>query len=215
MSALSACRSRRCRAFLARNNAGVLASILLCIAGVFFYQAQRIRAVTKHSNPDAFSEGDMVTVIEIIDGDDVLIEMDSGVKTQLRLVGVNAFDSTVSDPTLLEYGRICMRHLDARTKGVTAQLRIPAKRLGQQGRLLGTLYLKDSSESYTIDIGLELIRKGYALSYTRYAFEREPEYQRVEEEARLAKDGFWSDPVVVSRAIALKRLWAEERKSND
>ncbi len=205
----------RYRVFFAKYNVSLIAAVLLSVAGIFFLRATQIRSTTKFSNPDAFTSGDLVTVVEIIDGDDVLIERDNGVKTRLRIMGIDTFSSTVSDPLLSEYGRICMQHLKARAKGKVARLSIPEKRLGHKGRLLGTLHLQDESGDYTRDLGLDLVRKGYALVYTRYPFDKMSDYLVVEAEARSEHAGFWSDPVVSSRAAALKMLWEEERATHD
>jgi endonuclease YncB( thermonuclease family) len=215
MSKVSTFSVRRCQVYLQKNSVTILACVLLCAAASFFVQAQQIRATTRYSNPEAFEDGDIVTVIEIVDGDDVMIERRDGTKTRLRLLGIDAFGATVSDPLLLEYGRICMQYLSARSKGKPARLSVSAKRIGDKGRLLGALFLADASEEFTLDIGLELVRKGYALAYTRYAFESEIEYLSGEAHARRDKSGFWSDPVVSSRAAALKRLWDAERGAHD
>jgi endonuclease YncB( thermonuclease family) len=196
---------------LARHNITVLTVVLASAAACYYCGAYRLRAKTKYSNPEAFSDGDEVVITEVIDGDDVLIRGEGGEKTRTRILGIDTFSPTLSDPLLSEYGKICVQHLRARAKGRKALLRIPQKQLGNTGRLLGTLFLKEEGREEPIDIGLDLVRKGYALVYTRYPFTGMDAYLAVESEARAAKSGFWSDPNVTARAAALKMLWAEER----
>jgi len=189
----------------------VLTAVLACASAYFYQGAREIRAKTRYSNPEEFSDGDRVSILEVIDGDDVLIRNEKGAKTRLRILGIDTFSPTLSDPLLSEYGKICAQHLKARVKGKDALLRIPEKRIGHKGRLLGCLFVDGHSEGEAVDIGEDLVRKGYALVYTRYSFARMDAYLAVEAEAREAKAGFWSDPNVAARAAAQKLLWEEER----
>ncbi len=214
MSASSQNVIHRVGRYIARHNITVLTIVLASAAAYFYSGACRLRAKTKFSNPEAFSDGDEVTITEVIDGDDVLIRGEGGARTRTRLLGIDTFSPTLSDPLLSEYGKICMQHLKARAKGKKVLLRIPQQQLGNTGRLLGTLFLREEGQDEPIDIGLDLVRKGYALVYTRYPFADMDAYLAVEAEARTAKAGFWSDPNVTARAAALKMLWAEEREAS-
>ena len=205
--------SSRFRFFVIRYNMGILSSILLFASLIFYINAERIRAITKSDNPDAFVSGDIVTVKEAIDGDDLLIEKE-GVLTNLRLLGIESFNPTVSDPLLSEYGQICFQYIKSRMEGKQARLEIPEKRTGSKGRLLGTLYVQDKTGEYTIDLGLELISKGYSLAYTRYHFKFMPQYLAAEQKAKNSHEGFWSNERIAARAISMRKLW-EEEKLND
>jgi len=197
--------------FLVHHNMAVLTAVLACASAYFYQGTREIRAKTRYSNPEEFSDRDRVTILEIIDGEDVLIRNEKGAKTRLRILGIDTFSPTLSDPLLSEYGKICVQHLKARVKGKEALLSVPEKRIGHTGRLLGYLSMEDPSGGGAIDIGEDLVRKGYALVYTRYGFARMDAYLAVEAEAREAKAGFWSDPNVAARAAAQKLLWEEER----
>ena len=203
----------RFRSFAVRYNIGILSSILLAASLVFYINAERIRAITNSNNPDAFASGDIVTIKEAIDGDDLLIEKE-GVLTNLRLLGIESFNPTVSDPLLSEYGQICFQYIQSRMEGKQARLEVPEKRTGGKGRLLGTLYAQDEAGKYTVDLGLELISKGYSLAYTRYDFKLMSQYLAAEQKARNAHEGFWSNERIAARAASMRKLW-EEEKLND
>ena len=203
----------RIRSFLVQNNILLLSAVLLSFAAFFFHGAEKIRDVTNSSNPDAFDSGDIVTVKEALDGDNLLIEKE-GILTDLRLLGIDSFSPTVSDPLLSEYGQICFQYLQSRMVGETGRLEVPEKRTGDKGRLLGTLFVKDDAGDYTLDVALDLIKKGYSLVYTRYDFDKMDEYLKAEAEARRQKQGCWGNPSIAARADSMKKLW-EEEKAND
>ena len=193
----------------------LFAAVLLSAALVFFIHARSIQRTTALGDSSAFTSGDTVRVTEVVDGDDIVAQRSDGSRARIRIIGVDAFNASVSDPTLLEYGRICMRHLQSQILEKDVRLRIPERRTGNSGRLLATVYVTTEEGTLERDIGLELIKKGYALTFTRYEFADEASYLDAERQARAQKTGFWSDPVVTSRAMALKALWREERASDD
>jgi len=200
--------------FLAKHNIRILTLILLAASVYFFVGAQKIRSITSASNPDLFSSGDIVNILEVIDGDEILVGDGDGGKTVLRLLGIKSFSSTVSDPLLSEYGNICFQYLKARAVGQTAKIVISSKQLDTEGRLLGTLFLKDAQEQFTVDLGLELVEKGYTLVYTRFDFDDMKPYLEVQEQAKHEKAGFWSDERIKARALSLRVLWDEEKRND-
>jgi endonuclease YncB( thermonuclease family) len=200
--------------FLAKYNIRILTLVLLAASIYFFAGAQRILSITSADNPDIFSSGDIVNILDIIDGDEVLIGDDKGGKTVLRLLGIKSFSPTVSDPLLSEYGKICFKYLKSIAIGQTAKITISSKQLDTEGRLLGTLFLKDPQEQFTVDLGLELVEKGYTLVYTKFDFANMKPYLEVQEQARNENAGFWSDERIKARAVSLKVLWDKE-KQND
>ena len=204
----------RTMAFLGKYNIRILTLILLSASIYFFIGAQRIRSITSADNPDKFSSGDIVTILEVIDGDEVLIGQGEGITTVLRLLGIKSFDSSVSDPLLSEYGKICFKYLKNRIADQTAKIVISDKRLDTEGRLLGTLFLKDSQGEYTVNLALELVERGYTLVYTRFDFDDMKTYLDVQEQAKNENAGFWSDERIKARASSLRALWDEE-KLND
>ena len=115
---------------------------------------------------------------------------------------------------LSEYGQICFQYLKVKAVGKKARLRIPQKRVDNRGRLLGTVFLKGDDGQYSLDLGLDLVRKGYTLVYTEFEFALMSDYLAVENEAKQENAGFWSNERIRARAASLKLLW-EEQKKND
>lgn len=200
--------------FLSRHNITIITIVLLAASCYFLVGAQRMRAITHSSNPESFASGDIVTIEEAIDGDELLISNAQGVMTELRLLGIKSFNPTVSDPLLSEYGRICFDYLKARAVKQKAQLRISPKTLDDKGRLLGMLFVEDNEGSYTIDLALELVRKGYTLVYTRYAFADMGAYLALQNQVEQERAGFWSSEKIAARAASLQVLWNEERRDD-
>jgi len=200
----------RIYSFILNYNIGILACLILAASVNYYVNAERIRAITKPNNPDAFADGDIVLIKAAIDGDELLIEK-GGVQTNLRILGIKSFNPSLSDPLLSEYGQVCFQYLQTNIKNKKARLKISDKGVGDEGRLLGTIFTNDLSGEYSIDLGKDLISKGYSMVYTRYDFELMPEYLQAEEKAKAANAGFWSNEKITARAESMKKLWEEEK----
>jgi endonuclease YncB( thermonuclease family) len=192
-----------------------LVTLLIFSAGCFFLVgAVRFKIAIGASAPERFTTNDTVRIIDVIDGDELLIANSDGARTVLRLLGIRSFNPTVSDPTLSEYGRICFNYLKGLTLDQDARLEISEKRIDDEGRLLGTLYLEDGEGGdgkWTVDVAGDLIQKGYTLVYTKYDFERMDQYLSIQRAAKDQKAGLWSDPKIASRADSMVNMWTRER----
>ena len=71
--------------------------------------------------------------------------------------------------------------------------------------------MKDSKEDYSVNLGLDLVRKGYTLVYTKYDFPDIKRYLNIQKQARDNSAGFWSNEALSERADSLSKLWKEER----
>lgn len=201
-----------------RYNISVVTVILLACSVFYFAGARRMQSYVSADNPHLFATEDQVTILEVIDGDELLIGKDDGSTTKFRVLGIKSFSATLSDPLLSEYGKICFDYLRASAMGKKAKLVTADKRIDNEGRLLGTLFLKGTGDEFTVDLGLELVRKGYTLVYTRFAFKDMQAYLTVQNEARKNKAGFWSNERISARASSMLLLWDEQRrkeKGND
>jgi len=189
-----------------------LVTLLLFSAGCFFLVgAVRFKSVIGASAPERFATDDTVRIVDVIDGDELLITNADGARTVLRLLGIKSFNPTVSDPTLSEYGRICFNYLKGLTLDQDARLEISAKGIDDEGRLLGTLHLEGGDGKWTVDVAGDLIQKGYTLVYTKYDFERMDQYLGIQRAAKEQKAGLWSDPKIASRAESMVSVWTRER----
>ena len=202
--------------FLSRYHLLLATGVLLGAAAFFCTQVHQFRSAIRSDNPSAFRSDDIVTIVKVVDGEDLLIENLDGVKTRIRLIGIKSFDSTVSDPMISEYGRICYNYLNATVLDKQARLRIAPKKLGNRGRLLGQLFVQapaDGPGEHTMDLGLRLITQGYTMVYTEFAFDPvlELAYLTAQAQTRENKAGFWSNPTVANQADAFRKIWEKKK----
>ena len=198
-------------------------SVLMLAAALFFFiNVQGIKSSLKKTNPEAFRNNELVKITKIIDGDEVFVESQKGTKAIIRLLGIKSFDPTTSDPAILEYGKICFNFLEQKVLNKQAQVKLPAEIIiDKKGRLIAYLFLKDkdkdndSDNDYSVDLGKLLLQKGISMVYTRYDFAKMKEYLEVEAAANANHIGFWANKSIKSRVESLKKLWMEERLSND
>ncbi len=193
-------------------NAGTAVLVLLSI--YFIVDVQRRRAATLGRESDLFTDGGTVTIVSAIDGDEVQVRRADGKATVVRLLGIKSFSATISDVSVSQYGQICFDYLKRRSAGQEAKLEVGETAVDAEGRLLATLYLKDDSGAYTVDLGLELVGKGYTLVYTRYDFRKMTEYVEVQQQAREAGEGLWSSEKLVAKAELLDAVWQEEKRND-
>ena len=90
-----------------RYNISVVTAVLLACSIFYFIGAQKMRSYTSANNPHMFATDDVVTILEVIDGDELLIGDNEGNTTKFRVLGIKSFSATLSDPLLSEYGKIC------------------------------------------------------------------------------------------------------------
>jgi endonuclease YncB( thermonuclease family) len=206
------------RSFLLQYHLLLVAVVLFGLSAFFMTRVSEFRALVRADNPDAFASDDLVTIQRIVDGDDLMVGNPQGVSTRLRLLGLKTFDPVVSDPIFSEQGRITFDYLTSIAMDRTARLIVSPKRVDNRNRLLGQLFLAgdaDSPDDYSMDIGLHLIEKGYAIVYTEFEFNSALElaYLTAQAKAREEKQGLWSNPKTVAQADAWRTLWDKKRKS--
>ncbi len=201
-----------------RYNISVITFVLVGCSVFYLIGARRMQLYTSSNNPHMFATGDVVTILQVIDGDELLIGDSKGNTTKLRMLGIKSFSATLSDPLLSEYGKICFSYLKAIGVGNKARLVQAGKRVDNKGRLLGTLFMEDATGQYTVDMGLDLVAKGYTLVYTEFDFENMQAYLEKQDQARKTKAGFWSNERVSARALSMLLLWEQKKrkeKGND
>jgi endonuclease YncB( thermonuclease family) len=198
-----------------RYNISVITCVLLACSLFYMIGAQRMRSYTSSNNPHLFATGDVVTILEAIDGDELLIGDGKGNTTKIRLLGIKSFSATLSDPLISEYGKICFSYLKAVAAGNQARLVQSAKRVDNKGRLLGTLFTKSPGGQYTEDLGLDLVSKGYTLVYTEFDFPNMQPYLEQQDQAKRTKAGFWSNERVSARASSMLLLWEKNRRKEE
>ncbi len=130
-------------------------------------------------------------VKRVCDGDtyDLLID---GAGREAQRVRMAAIDAPEKGQ---DYSRRARQFLDSLIGRKRVKLVLTQK--DSFGRLLGLTYLEDGTE-----VSHEMVKAGYAWHYTHY--DKEIEFDRLEEEARSAKKGLWADPHPVEPWIEKK-----------
>ena len=107
------------------------------------------------------------TVVKIIDGDTVDVDLDLGFsvilkKQRIRLLGINTPESRTRDLVEKKYGlaaKARLRELLTDSDKLTLKTAIDKKARGKYGRILGTLYADDTNINET------LVSEGLAIEY--------------------------------------------------
>ncbi|MCA9692080.1 MAG: thermonuclease family protein [Nannocystaceae bacterium] len=180
--------------------------VLLGASAFFSFGAEQRRREAQRGNTVALEAGELVTLVHVIDGDEVKLEKADKSQVVVRLLGIKAFEPR-RDP----FGDQGVRALEARLKDH------PIRALPQRGpdgqakfdskeRVIAELLVGDQN------IGLSLVHDGLALVYTPYTFDTISTYLEQQGRARDAGRGVWGDAEGIKRADALIAQWARSRE---
>ena len=194
------------RAYLAQNYLNLVSFVLLALSLFYFVQVQQLRFATLSNHPELFEDGETVTIIKVIDGDELRIRNDRG-STRVRLLGIQSFDPTARDLVLAEYGKICVDVLEQDFIGATAKLKMSETGIDGEGRLLASLFVNESKK----ELAYELVEQGLTIVYTKYDFPKMDEFLKLQEQAKQERVGLWTNDRVAARAESMQRLWDQER----
>lgn len=134
---------------------------------------------------------DMGEVIQVIDGDTILVRTKRYKKKKVRLIGV---DSPERAKTIFQFNQAYARHADRYVRkklppGTKIYLDYDKKKFDQWGRLLAYLYIRKSGYS----INELLLRKGYAVYQgDKYNKRLKNKFMRLQQEAKKERRGVWS-----------------------
>lgn len=184
----------------------LLIGLLLICSLYFTWNVQMRRGAWRSTEEVAsITSGASVELVQVIDGDEVSVSHASGTIV-VRILGIKSFDPNMQDPGISSVGQACVGAL-TRLLREEGSLRVvfEDRRFDKVGRLLAYLEMDD------VDIGLRLVREGWAISYARYPFSREETYARAQEGAKGARAGLWLNPRATQRAEALLKSWQAER----
>ncbi len=199
---------RRVVNFVARNYLNIFSVGLLLAALFYFVQVQLIRHETLSNNPELFTDGEVVTVTRVIDGDEVRIRNSSG-STRLRILGIQSFDATERDLMLAEYGKVAVDFLEEEAVGRELIVKLADKKVDDEGRLLGSLFMGQNKD---VDVAEAMLSNGVTLVFTRYSFPSMEQYLKVQDKAKSENLGLWQSQRVSARAESMLNLWDQERR---
>ena len=200
-------RFRSLNRFLSRNYLNVVSACLLALACFFFVQVQQQRYATLSDYPERFSDGDLVTISRVIDGDEIRIKKTAG-STRVRILGIKSFDSTERDFMLLEYGNVAVDFLTETALNKEVQIKVAEKQVDDEGRLLATILMGENKNE---DLAEAMIANGVTLVYTKYPFPNMDQYLESQKKAKAEKQGLWQNQRVSARAESMLQLWSAER----
>ena len=200
-------RFRKFSRSLSRNYLNISSVCLLALACFYFVQVQRQRNAMLSNHPERFSDGDLVTVSRVIDGDEIRIQK-ADVSTRVRILGIKSFDSTQRDFLLTEYGKVAVDFLSQEVLNQEVKIKIAAKRIDDEGRLLATIFFGENKQQDLADV---MVAEGLTLVYTKYPFPQMTHYLASQDKAKSEKQGLWQNQGVSARADSMLKLWSSER----
>ncbi|MEE9236146.1 MAG: thermonuclease family protein [Candidatus Acidoferrales bacterium] len=173
------------------------ALVALFVLALFLLLARSPDVVREVFRPEPAPEG-WHRVTRVFDADTIEVEPNPSPSlaegSHIRLIGVDAPEMGHSprarqpgqpDPFAVE-GTVFVRQL---VEGRRVRLEFGPERGDRYGRTLAYVYLEDGTL-----LNAELIRRGYARAYRRFAHPLREEFILLEEEARAARRGLWTQP---------------------
>lgn len=175
---------------------------LLLGASLFFYRGAAAQLAMEKAAEVSLKTGDLVKVTQIVDGDSVVVTDANGANVGVRILGIKTFDTKPERDAATRFGREAVAALQEMTKDEPVRVLLHSSEKDRHGRTLATLFVGDE------DIGLSLVKKGLALTYTVYPLPTTPIYLSAQEDAQAAERGLWADAEVAARATQLSREWS-------
>jgi len=139
--------------------------------------------------PSPATAGERVHVLEVFDGDTILVRSDQDVRT-IRLIGIDAPEK--GHPARpKEFGSDeSAKYLSDLCEGKEVLLEPDREDTDSYGRYLRYVFLPGPERRL---LNLDLVRHGHARVLRPFPFSRREEFERAEEEARENGRGVWED----------------------
>ena len=181
---------------------------VLLVASVFFtYRAELTRhKLVKARLTKSISDNTTVTVVAVIDGDEIKVKSATSKGFVVRILGIKAYSANRMERQISTFGKRAMSELQLLV-GKEVNLRFSKFQKDSRERVLA--YVELDGE----DIGKKLIFSGWAIVYELYPFERMTSYLVAEREALTKRRGLWGNEKARERSLALKGAW-EAMKSD-
>jgi micrococcal nuclease len=158
-------------------NAARASLLALTGAAVAFVALPALAAACAVPSSDSFTG----RVVAVLDGDSLKVLRD-GAEVEVRLLGVDAPEGGQA------FGSVSKRALSNLVFGRTVHVAV--RELDRYGRSVARVTVEGT------DVGLELVRGGFAWHYTRYL--DDAAYAAAQREAQSARRGLWQDPAPVA-----------------
>jgi micrococcal nuclease len=175
-------------------------------ASIFFgVGAVREHEALSHAAVD-LQTGDVVHLDKTVDGDTVVVKDDQGNDTEVRILGIKAFEPEPARDPLARFGQDAAAAIQELSRDQGLRVMIHSTPKDSHGRTLATLFAGNA------DVGLELLKRGLCMVYTPYPFSAMSVYLQAQAEARAARRGLWGDAAATSRADALAHEWGSRHQ---
>jgi endonuclease YncB( thermonuclease family) len=179
-----------------------LISVLLGMSTFYGISAEQQRLRLSSSHSVTLHNGDLVSLVKVLDGDSLQVARPGEEPVQIRLIGIKAFDAKVEKDAATPFAQAALAEMEriGSAQPLRVQL-LPERSQDRHGRWLATLYAGPE------DLALHLIQRGLVLVYPVYPFAALPLYFQAQAQARAQRLGFWTSPVVQQRAETLLKHW--------
>lgn len=137
----------------------------------------------KENREIVYSEKYLCTYV--IDGDTIIVDID-GKKEKVRLIGVDAAETSYSNKQLEYFGKESTAFTKKLVEGKKVKLGYDREKRDKYGRILAYVFIEDGTF-----LNAEIIKQGYGTAYTKFSFKYLDEFKQYEREARLNKRGLW------------------------
>lgn len=195
---------------LRRRHVALAVALVLALAGWLRSRGPQVPPAPVPPTPMALERGGASRVARVLDGDTVKLADGRTV----RLIGVDAPETHHPELPVQRFGEEAGEFLRGLVEGSEVSLEVnPAEPKDRYGRTLAYLWKGD------LLVNREVIRRGYAYAYSRFAHPRLAEFVAVEREARQAQYGLWHlsirDGRLANLAMRYDRLSLEGRRRLD
>lgn len=181
--------------------------LLLAATTVFVANVQSRRSAWKPSKKEiVVASGEEVKVVTIVDADEVTVKQENGTTFVVRILGIKGFDPSSNEPQMSGFGQASLDGLKRMAEGRMVKIQFQKFKQDRVGRVLAYIAIGDK------DIGLELVRQGHVVVYTRYPFDRMDAYLGVEAEAQSRRAGLWANEKATARVMGWKGSWEAQRQ---
>jgi micrococcal nuclease len=146
--------------------------------------------------------GEQARVVQVIDGDTLVVRRANGTQDAVRLIGVDTPEAGHRGGPVEYMSDAATAFTREQALNKTVFLVNEAGRPDRDkyGRLLRYVILPDGRT-----LNAEILRRGYGFVFTRFAFGRMKEFRALEQQARLTGTGLWADNSVPEYA------WSQSR----
>ena len=143
----------------------------------------------ENTKAQAEEAGELRRVARVIDGDTIVLSPNE----KVRLIGVDTPESVHPRKPVKCFGKAAREFIRRAVEGKNVRIEFDSANMLRQhkdryGRTLVYLYTEDGSL-----LNAELIQRGYAHAYTRFAFRYIVEFREMERQARSRNVGLWSN----------------------